>query len=170
MLRMAAENIKELLGSLSVAKLRTMDEALDRQIAERKTEKSWIADALAKKGAGPKLSRADSPPGQPQKKRTGQNTGSAAVIRQVISAEPDRVWMPAEVIDAVLTQGVRSTPNSIRVALRRMGEKGFLERGPDGTGWTLAKSNGSSQGLFDEQTSQTSHPNGSAAGGGENVG
>src|SRR5213079_2183909 len=135
---MAAENIKELLGSLSVAKLRTMDEALDRQIEERKTEKSWIADALAKKGAAPKSSRADNPPRKLQKMKTGgRNTGSAAAIRQIISAEPNRVWMPAEVIDAVLMQGVRSTPSSIRVALRRMGDKGFLERGPDGTGWTL---------------------------------
>lgn len=167
---MAAENIKELLGSLSVAKLRKMDEAIDRQIEERKTEKSWIADALAKKGAAPKSSRADNPPGKPQKSSTGRSTGSAAAIRQIITAEPDRVWMPAEVIDAVLTQGVRSTPNSIRVALRRMGEKGFLMRGPDGTGWTLAKSNGSPQGSFDQQTSQTSHPKGLAPGGGENVG
>jgi hypothetical protein len=168
---MAAENIKELLGSLSVAKLRAMDEALDRQIAERKTEKSWIADALAKKGAAPKSSRTDSPARKPQKVRAGgQNTGSAAAIRQIISAEPDRVWMPAEVIDAVLMQGVRSTPSSIRVALRRMGDKGFLERGPDGTGWTLAKSNGAPQGSFDEQPSQTSHPKALPAGGGENVG
>lgn len=168
---MAAENIKELLGSLSVAKLRKMDEAIDRQIAERKTEKSWIADALAKKGAAPKSSRAETPPRKPQQPNKGRATGSAAAIKRIIAAEPDRVWMPAEVIDAVLTQGVSSTPNSIRVALRRMGEKGFLERGPDGTGWTLAKSNDPPQGSLEEdETSKTSHLKALPAGGRENVG
>jgi hypothetical protein len=167
---MAAENIKQLLGRLSVANLRQMDEALDRQIEEVKLEKTWIAEALTQKGAAPKTSRSESAPKkQPQRSKGGRGTGSAAAIRQVIKAEPDRLWAPAEVIDAVLAQGVRSTPNSIRVALRRMGEKGFLERGPDGEGWTLAKSNGSPQGSL-EPTSETSHPKALPAGGGENVG
>jgi hypothetical protein len=168
---MPAENIKELLGRLSVANLRQMDEALDRQIEDLKTEKAWIAEALTKKGATPKSSRTETAPKKPQRSKGGRSTGSAAAIKQTIEADPDRVWMPAEVIDAVLAAGVRSTPNSIRVALRRMGEKGFLERGPDGDGWTLAKSNGSPQGTFDEgETSKTSHLKALPAEGRENVG
>lgn len=154
---MPAENIKELLSRLSVANLQQMDEALDRQVEDLKTEKAWIAEAMTKKGVTPKSPRSEQAPKKtPRKAKGGRSTGSAAAIKQIFEDQPDRVLMPAEVIDAVLAKGISSTPNSIRVALRRFGEKGFLERGPDGDGWTRAKSNGSPQGTFDG--SETSTP------------
>lgn len=154
---MAANNIKELLGRLSVANLQQMDEALDRQIEERQTEKAWIAEALADKGVTPKTPRSDPTPKKSSRRAKGGNgAGSAAAIKEIFENEPDRVFMPAEVIDGVLAKGINSTANSIRVALRRFGDKGFLERGPDGNGWTRAKSNGSPQGTFDN--SETSTP------------
>ncbi|MFT3865931.1 MAG: hypothetical protein QM729_16825 [Solirubrobacterales bacterium] len=169
---MAATNIKDLLQDLSVAKLQKMDEAIDQQITELKTEKRWIADALTKKGAAPKSSKTETAPKKPRRPSTGgQKNGSAAILKEIVANEPERVWTPAEVIDAAHAQGVRSTANSIRVALRRMGANGFLERGPEGEGWTLARSNGSPQGSFDgEQTSETSHLKAVPAGGRENVG
>ncbi|HEV2945088.1 MAG TPA: hypothetical protein VGX26_08250 [Solirubrobacteraceae bacterium] len=67
---------------------------------------------------------------------------------------PEHVWTPAEIIHVVKERGATSSPNAIRVALRRMyNVEHFLERGSDGTGWRLASSNGSRQESFSEATS-----------------
>jgi hypothetical protein len=154
---MPAENIKELLGTLSAAKLRKMDEALDRQISERQTEKEWITEVLAKKSGGSASSRIEEAARRGSAFARSPKNGTAETIREIIREQPGRVWMPRDIIEAAHGRGVASTPQAIRVALRRMGEKGFVVRGPDGEGWALAKSNGSAQESFDEaQTSKTS--------------
>jgi hypothetical protein len=156
---MPAQTVKELLAAQSAAKLQAMEEAIDGQIATLSLEKSWIGDALIEKGVRSKPNgRPEAAPKKERKGRTGR-TGSSAVIREIVREQPERIWMPKEIIDAAHQRGVGSTDQAIRVALRRMGEQGFLQRGPDGSGWRLASSNGSVQESFDgAQTSKTSHP------------
>jgi hypothetical protein len=156
---MPAQTVKGLLAAQSAAKLQAMEQAIDEQIAALKLEKSWIGDALIEKGVRSKpTSRPEAAPKKERKARTAR-TGSSAVIREIVKEQPERIWMPKEIIDAAHERGVGSTAQAIRVALRRMGEQGFLDRGPDGSGWKLASSNGSAQGSFEEaRTSKTSHP------------
>ena len=140
---MAAKNLTEFLATLSVAKLRAMDQSIDEQIEDLRSQNKVIRDALAEKGAIPKGSARETAQRKEQKAQGGRKTGSAAAIREIISAEPERLWMPKEVIDALHARGIESAPAAVRVALRRMGAKGFLVRGPSGEGWKLASSNGS---------------------------
>lgn len=151
---MAANSVPELLAAQSKAKLRAMEQALDEQIADLKIQKQWVGKALLAKGGGskPTVSAGDKASGQ----NTGRKTGSTEMLRQIIKEQPERVWMPKDVIDAANEKGISSTDAAIRVALRRMYERGFLERGPDGTGWKLASSNGSAGESSSE--AQTSGP------------
>jgi hypothetical protein len=153
---MPAQTVKQLLASQSAAKLQAMEQAIDEQIAALKLEKSWIGDALIEKGVRSKPARPESPKKE-RKRRTGR-TGSSAIIREILREHPGRVWMPKEIIDAAHGRGVQSTDQAIRVALRRMGDQGFIERGPEGAGWKLASSNGSVQESLSE--AQTSGPGG----------
>jgi hypothetical protein len=139
---MAAKNLTEFLATLSVAKLKAMDQSIDAEIDDLALQKKMIRNALAEKGVLKPTTRENAQRKEP-KGQGGRKTGSAAAIREIISAEPERVWMPKEVIDALHARGVESAPASVRVALRRMGEKGFLARGPNGEGWKLASTNGS---------------------------
>jgi ribosomal protein L31E len=135
-------DISELLASQSVQKLKAMDKNIDGQIDDLQHQKKLIWDALAKKGV-PRPPARETSQRKEQKARGGRRTGSAAAIREIFSADPNRVWMPKEVIDALHARGVEAAPAAVRVALRRMGEKKFLVRGPDGEGWKLASNNGS---------------------------
>lgn len=130
-----------------------MARSIDAQLADLQVEKEWIWDALAEKGV-PKPSARETTQRKEPKSQGGRRTGSTAAIRGIISADPERLWMPKEVIDALHARGIESAPAAIRVALRRMGEKGFLVRGPDGEGWKLASNNGSEpESLLEAQTS-----------------
>jgi hypothetical protein len=170
---MAANTLIDELGKMSATKLQAIEEAIDMQIADLQTQKGLVTRVLIQKGVRAKPSASTPTAEKPRRsaKQRGKKTGSTATIKEIITAEPERVWMPAEVIAAAHERGVGSTAQAIRVALRRMGEQGFLERGPTGDGWILAKSNGSPQGSFDqEETSQASYPKALAARGQETVG
>jgi hypothetical protein len=157
---MAAKTVQDLLAAQSATKLQAMEQAIDEQIADLQTQKQWIGKALIDKGVRPKPS--SNPDSKPKKVKKGRSkssrTGSSDVIRALLREQPSRVWMPREIIAAAQERGVTSTDQAIRVALRRMGEQGFLERGPGGEGWKLASSNGSQQESFSE--AQTSGPGG----------
>jgi hypothetical protein len=155
---MAAKNLTEFLATLSVVKLRAMDESIDEEIDDLTLQKKMIRNALAEKGVIKPTAR-ETAQRKEQKSQGGRKTGSAAAIREIISAEPERLWMPKEVIDALHARGIESAPAAVRVALRRMGAKGFLVRGPTGEGWKLASSNGSEpESLLEAQ--KTSGPGG----------
>lgn len=149
-----------------------MEQSIDEEIGDLQQQKKWIGAALIRKGVSVKApTRQESASRKAPKASGGRKAGSTAIIKEIIAAQPDRVWMPAEVIDAAHAQGVGSTAQAIRVALRRMAKKGFLKRGPDDRGWILATSNGPTQESFDQaQSSQASHPMAEPAGGRENVG
>jgi hypothetical protein len=147
---MPANSVLELLATQSAAKLQAMEQAIDEQITDLRTQKDLIGRALTKKGVRPTVApHADAKPPKRRRHRSSR-TGSSSVIRQVVQEQPERIWMPIEIIQAAHERGVTSNAQSIRVALRRMGEQGFLARGPDGTGWKLASSNGSAGESFSE--------------------
>jgi hypothetical protein len=158
----------EVLSKLSAAKLEAMQKDIEAQIADLRTQARWVDRALVEKGVHP-------PPASPQQngaapaaeakpapkrrgtRRHGRGTGTAALIRTAVKERPEHVWTPAEIIRVVRDRGATSSPAAIRVALRRMHDvEHFLERGPDGTGWRLASSNGSRQESFSEAPSSGS--------------
>lgn len=168
----------EVLAKLSAAKLEAMQKDIEAQIADLRTQARWVDRALVEKGVhAPStqqndVSRPTTPvPSSTRVKRRGtKRTGTADLIRAAIKERPEHIWTPAEVIRAVQERGATSSPQAIRVALRRMHKvDGFLEHGPDGTGWRLASSNGSVRESFSEapssglgehgrQTSRTDDP------------
>jgi hypothetical protein len=133
-----------------------MEQGIDDEIADLKIQKKWIGEALVKKGVRSKPTTKSEP--ARKKARKAKRNGSTDVIREIFREQPERVWMPAEVIGVARERGVTSTDQAIRVALRRMRDQGFLQRGPSGEGWRLASSNGSQQESLSE--AQTSGPGG----------
>lgn len=134
------EPVLELLVKQSASRLRDMDEQIDAQLADLRVQSAWIKRALAQK-AGPSPSDIRPlPEAKPGAKRRRGSKRDA--ILRLLHTDPARVWLPSEVRDGLAGQGVQSTAEAVRVALRRMGEEGgTLVRGPDGNGWKLA-SNG----------------------------
>jgi hypothetical protein len=156
---MTVQTLPELLANQSAAKLQAMEEAIDEQIADLKLQKKWIGNALISKGVRPKpAAKADSKPSAAPKRsrKAASRNGSTDTIRAIFRENPESVLMPAQVIAIARERGASSTDQAIRVALRRMRDQGFLERGPDG--WKLASSNGSAQESFSE--AETSEPGG----------
>lgn len=166
--RMAVQSVHELLATLSRSKLEAMEKGIDAKIADLRTEKELVGRALAAKGVTrPKTtpSNTDDKATKRRNKRGGRGTGSSQVLRTIIEEQPDRIWMPIEIIHEAHSRGVTSRDQAIRVALRRMGERGILRRGPNDEGWQFAASQNGSSG---EPSDQTSPPEGhETVGGGE---
>jgi hypothetical protein len=161
---MAPNTVIDVLSKLSAANLEGMQKDIENQIADLRTQARWIDRALVEKGVHSHLApqngtAAPNPSAAPTPKRRnvrrgGRGTGTAAMIRAAVKERPEHVWTPAEIIHVVTERGATSSPSAIRVALRRMHNvEHFLERGPDGTGWRLASSNGSRQESFSEAAS-----------------
>ena len=149
----------DVLAKLSAAKLEAMQKDIEAQISDLRTQARWVDKALIEKGvhpepveqAGSAQPPANEPPPRQAKRRGVKRTGTADLIRTVFKERPEHVWTPAEVIRAVKARGATSSPQAIRVALRRMHNVDhFLERGPDGTNWRLASSNGMRQESFSD--------------------
>jgi hypothetical protein len=142
---MASNPVVDLLAKQSTAKLRTMQGDIQQQINDLMLQAQWIKRAIEEKGGT--RTTADVP-ADAESRLTApirRNTGTNAAIRQVIEGgDPERVWLPGEVVREVKARGITSSAAAIRVALRRMGEGGLLARGPNGEGWKLASVNGSS--------------------------
>lgn len=158
---MAQQNpVIQILAKQAAAKLEAMQKDIEAQIADLRTQARWIDRALIEKGVHPPSTSQNGPtqpkptPASATKRRGTKRTGTADLIRAVVKERPEHVWKPAEIIHIVKERGATSTPQAIRVALRRMHNvDGFLEHGPDGTGWRLASSNGSKQESLSEAPS-----------------
>lgn len=143
--------VVELLAKQSVARLHAMQQDIRAQIQDLQLQAHWIERALAEKGeVAPTPAAAVQAPTAFSVTRTSsprrskpKRGGTSEAIRRVLEGEPGRLWQPAEVAERVHALGIGSSSPAIRVALRRMGDEGFLTRGPDGTGWKLASANGS---------------------------
>jgi hypothetical protein len=162
---MPPNSVLDLLSNLSATKLQAMERLIEDQIADLRSQKELVGRALTKKGARPRTTPNGTDTKPTRRRRQGGRTGSMAVLRDIVREQPDRVWMPIEIIGEAHERGVTSQDQAIRVALRRLGEQNFLQRGPDGTGWQLAASQNGSGELF-----QTSPPSAQKAEGGEDVG
>lgn len=131
-----------MLAKQSAARLRDMDEKLSGQIVDLQVQQTWIRRALEEKGVTPPElapSPGNATNGSPTRgKRKRSNKRSA--IMKVLLTKPSAVWLPSEVREGLLTQGIDSSVEAVRVTLRRMGEDGELVRPPDGNGWQLAGS------------------------------
>jgi hypothetical protein len=156
----------DVLTKLSAAKLDAMQKDIEAQITDLRTQARWVDRALIEKGVHPQptpqngasaSAPASSPSPKPHATHSTKRTGTAAMIRAAVKERPEHVWTPAEVIRIVKERGATSSPAAIRVALRRMHNvEHFLERGPDGTGWRLASSNGSREESPSEATNSGS--------------
>lgn len=157
---MAPNPVIQILAKQAAAKLEAMQKDIEAQIADLRTQARWIDRALVEKGVHPPSTPQNAAP-QPKpapapapKRRGTKRTGTAELIRTVVKERPEHVWKPAEIIRTAQERGATSSAQAIRVALRRMYTvDGFLERGPDGTGWRLASSNGSKQESLSEAPS-----------------
>jgi hypothetical protein len=137
---MPEQPVLELLTKLSRAKLRTMQLDIDAKLGDLQTQRQWIERALAAKGEDVSGAHSSS-----KQASANPRNGTNAIIREILAERPGYVWTPAEIINQAQARGATSSAQAIRVALRRMGEPptSLLARGPDGTGWRLASSNGS---------------------------
>lgn len=136
--------VADLLAKQSRSKLKAMLSGLDSAEASIKAQRVLILDALAQKGV--------QAANEPQAESNGRgHTGTSAVLRDIMRDSGGRVLMPKAIITTARERGVTSSDPAIRVALRRMHQiDGFIERGPGGTGWRLASSNGSVGESFSE--------------------
>ena len=144
----------DLLAKQSAARLREMEAQLRSQMDDLRVQAEWVARALVVKGQ----TTADAPPSTGHKPVPSPSGGVNAVVRRrrsnkrgairaLMETRPDHTWLPSEVRDGLATQGIETTADSLRVAMRRMAEEGLLERSETGHGWRLAgddTSNGSS--------------------------
>ncbi len=138
---MTPNPVIELLAKQSTSRLRDMDKQIGEQIEDLRVQHDWVLRALAEKGVSatpaPAPSVSNGNGERPKRKRSNKRQA----ITQVLLTDPGRVWLPSEVRDALLAQGVDSTAAAVRVTLRRMGDDGELERPSDGNGWKLADPN-----------------------------
>jgi hypothetical protein len=169
---MPANSVLQFLASQSAAKLQAMEHAIDEQIADLRSQRDLVGRALTEKGVRPKTTPNGNGDAKPSKRRKQRNsrTGSSSVIRSIFLEQPERVWMPIEIINEAHERGVSSTAQAIRVQLRRMGEQGFLDRGPGGTGWRLTAASNGSAGEPHVVANETSSPTARSARGDEDVG
>lgn len=120
-----------------------MDALIDEQIQELRVQGTWVKRALAAKGdesasSSPSASTNGNAEASPKRRRGNKREA----IRTVMRTDPDHVWLPSEVRAGLLEQGIDSTVEAVRVALRRMGDHDEVVRGEDGNGWKLAPTNG----------------------------
>jgi hypothetical protein len=146
---MPVDPVVALLAKQSKNRLQTMQRQVRDQIESLQAQDEMIAQALAEKGQP----GTDAQNGTP--KAQGRPSNKRDVFKKIIASRPDHAWLPAEMRDALAAEGIESNSPAIRVMLRRMGEAGEIERGPDGTGWKLklASANGSTQESLTEATS-----------------
>lgn len=136
--------IVALLLKQSVSRLNEMRTQAAGQISDLQQQVAWIDRAIIEKGAG--STSAISSAATPERvgrvvRRAGRRRSFKrdAILSVLSSHELDHVWTPNEVKDALhQLHGLDSTPEAVRVALRRMHEAGEVERGgPNNTGWKL---------------------------------
>jgi len=133
-----------LLARQSAKSLREMDESIGGQLEDLTTQRTWVRRALAAKGVElePEAARAaPSATSNGNGKRPGRKRGSKrGAILQIMrnDHDPERIWLPSEVREALERMGIDVTVEAVRVTLRRMGEDQELVRPADGNGWKLA--------------------------------
>ena len=76
-----------------------------------------------------------------------------AAIQQIMSEQPQRDWSPAEIITALKERGSTAKPEGVRVLLRRMVERGQLERPGYGI-YRLPSQDSSAQAALDDGGSE----------------
>jgi hypothetical protein len=153
---MAVNPVAELLARQSRSKLKAMLEGIEATEASLKAQRQLVEEALGEK-AGKSANSAVSEQGA-----SGRgHTGTSEVLRGIMRESNGRVLMPKEIIGKARERGVTSSDAAIRVALRRIHQvEGLIERGPGGTGWRLASSNGSAPESFSEAPSSASGEHG----------
>lgn len=137
-LRMAEDPVIDLLAKQSAARLRDMDATVSKKIGDLLVQQAWVRRALEAKGVAVPPREAPSNGNGARAKRKRSNKRNA--IMNILVSDPDRVWLPSEVRERLLAEGIDSSVEAVRVTLRRMGEDDELERPPDGNGWKLSDS------------------------------
>jgi hypothetical protein len=141
----AINPVADLLAKQSRSKLKAMLAGLDTAEASIKAQRLLILDALDSKGQPADGSQSGNGRG---------HTGTSDVLRQIMRESGGRVLMPKTIISTARERGVTSSDAAIRVALRRLHKVDrFLDRGPGGSGWRLASSNGPTGESFSEAPS-----------------
>lgn len=143
---MTDDPVLDMLLRLSVQKLRTMQHDIDTQISDLQTSRAQVERALARKDSnGASTGTAATRRAATRVSARKRSVSTNDLILGILAERPGYVWMPAEIIREVHARGNSTADAAVRVALRRMSERpnAPVTRGPDGTGWKLASSNGS---------------------------
>jgi hypothetical protein len=138
-LRPMADPVVEILSKQSAARLREMLESADKQISDLRVQREWITRALESKGAAPASTQHEQSAPALGRKRGSKRT----LIQEILAADPQRVWIPADVRTALAERGHEASIESVRITLRRMAADREVIREPNG--WKLASANGSTQ-------------------------
>jgi len=147
---MPSEMILDLLTKQSATRLREMRDNLRAEITRLQFEAEYVERALeakqSKKAAATAAPAVPGAPAAPQQApgTDGDETLSGSgrsnkrePILQIARTDPERVWMPSDMRDALARQGIATTPDAIRVTMRRMLLEGLFERGPKHQGFIL---------------------------------
>ena len=140
---MTDDPVLGLLLKQSAQKLRAMQRDIDAEIANLQASRVQVGRALARKDGNGVVGAAN---GSGSRVNASKRAGASnSLILTIMAERADHVWMPAEIIRAVHERGHGNSDAAIRVALRRLSGRpnAPITRGPEGTGWKLASSNGS---------------------------
>lgn len=160
---MADDLFLDLLLKLSAVRLREMRQQVDQKMQRLRFEADYLDRALKQKGGGGGGGQGSgSGAGQsstPRKTRqpnaqAARSANKQESIRSVMDTDPDRTWLPSEIRDHLIEQGVDTTSGGVRNTMKRMLDLGELERPSDGGhGFRLASAtNGQSPSPADAET------------------
>jgi hypothetical protein len=140
---MPSEMILELLTKQSATRLREMRDGLRSEIARLQFEAEYVERALEakqskKKAANPASGAAE---GDDDERLNGRSNKREPIL-EIARTDPARVWMPSDVRDELAQRGISTTPDAIRVTMRRMLLEGLFVRGPKHQGFILAAEHG----------------------------
>ncbi len=146
----SADPFIELLVKQSAQRLREMRVQIDADMAKLQFQRDYVDQALAEKQASPAHAvpgDGGPDPSKPARRVRGvRRSNKRDAIRAVMQSRPEALWMPADVRDHLANQGVETTRDAVRVALKRMLELGDVERVDGSNGFKLASRNGATNG------------------------
>lgn len=122
------------------------------QISDLQQQLAWIDRAIAEKSNGKPIGSYVASSSRPGRRRSAKRE---AIVNVLGSRERGRAWAPQEVRDSLeATHGIDSTPEAVRVLLRRMLADGEVERGgKNNMGWKLPSDNATTEAQSDEPRS-----------------
>lgn len=129
MFAMPVEPVVALLMRQSASSLKAMADEIRQQIESLSAQYRLVERALAEKDRA--MAGVGNAP--PQSSPRGEKR---ALFREILAQRPDRDWTATQIMTELQRRGVPANGAAVRVMLRRMAERGDVER--THLGWKLA--------------------------------